>query len=92
MDDACDRPCVVHLVEVEPPFAFVLCKLLSSSERDICAFLFLPVFFCWVGIRLAHYSSLFVISALLKEAHHSKYGYGLPGTCGDPDPPSKLPS
>jgi hypothetical protein len=75
-------------VEVEP-FAFGLSKQLSSSECDIYAFFS----FLLGGDRwFLSFGTLFVyvVSALLKEAHHSNGCmprlFGLPGTCGDPDP------
>lgn len=56
-------------MEVEP-FAFGLCKLLSSSECDIYSFFQFSVGGDQVFLS---FGTLFfsVVSALLKEAHHS---------------------
>jgi len=71
---------VEHWVEVEP-FAFGLCKLLSS-ECDIYAF------FSFLLGGLLSLGTLFfsVVNALLKEAHHGNGWmprlFGVPRTVG----------
>ena len=64
-------------MEVEP-FAFGLCKLLSSSECDIYALFS----FLLGGVLLFGTFFFSVVSALLKEAHHSN-GW-MPRLCGVP--------